>query len=96
MGATSSNVEDKKDEKSLPHAKNQGNWLRSKMALQPLLQQSLSRSKRLKSRKDYLNNYQKGKRLVESSIMACYRLNTKKRLGIAQFMGRTGRDAEGI
>ena len=52
------------------------------MALQPLLQQSLSPSKRLKSRKDYLNNYQKGKRLVESHIMACYRLNAKKRLGI--------------
>ena len=52
------------------------------MALQPLLQQSLSRSKRIKSRKDYLDNYQKGKRLVESHIMASYRLNTKKRLGI--------------
>ena len=52
------------------------------MVSQNFEKKTLSRTKRLRSRKDYLNNYQNGKRLVENHIMACYRLNTKKRLGI--------------
>lgn len=52
------------------------------MTSQLFVKQTFSRLKRLLSRKDYLENYKKGKRLVESHIMASYRLNTKKRLGI--------------
>lgn len=52
------------------------------MTRQLFAKQTFSRLKRLLSRKDYLQNYRSGKRLVGNHLMACYRLNTRARLGI--------------